>query len=139
VIGVNRAAPGLDVPIAVVDLNLTNRREHFDDQLELGERPMRMRLRLTTLQELRIPFGGWLISRMWLASVSASDAMRGADPLMLTRQAQNPPPKSYDREIVDWIREGQAHEYFALPVVTTFTLRMMSDPLPGLPTRQRCR
>ena len=29
--------------------------------------------------------------------------------------------------------------YFALPVVTTFTLRMMSDPLPGLPTRQRCR
>ncbi len=138
IIGVNKA-PGVDVPLVLIDTQLTGRRDHFDDQLELSERPMRMQVRLITLQELGIPFGGWLISRWWLASVSTADALRGVDPLIPTRQAKTAPATTYDREVVDFIRKGHEAGYYALPIVTTFTLRMMSDPRPGLATAQRCR
>jgi hypothetical protein len=138
IINRNRA-PGVDVPLAVADIRITNRRRHFDDQLGGDDRPMRAGVRLTTLFELRIPFGGWLISRWWLASVSAADAIHGVDALMPTRESQNPPSSSYDADMTRWVREGQDRGYFTLPIVTTFTLRMMSDPLPSLPTLQRCK
>jgi hypothetical protein len=116
-------------PHVRIDYVLENRVTPFDTPLEPGEDPMRVRIRLTYYYELRIPFANYFISQAWLAQNFAGRSTRVQDPSV--------PGRTYDVERVGFNPHGMLvannadRGLFTLPVVTSWTLRMMSDPLPG--------
>jgi hypothetical protein len=104
----------------------------FDEQLGPNEQPTKVHIRLAYFFEYQIPFANWIISKVWLASQSGRTWATGADPITpvrrtagLVRRTEEPSP--------DWQLAEQAidADYFTVPLVSTWSMRMMSDPLPG--------
>lgn len=145
VLGQNRppglaAVSGSPVPLVQVDYRVSDYRRTFDEQLEVDARPMKVHVRLAYFYEYRIPFAGWLISRVWLASQTGRPWTTGADPVMpVQRQAE--PVTRVAEPSPDWVVVDRAirQNYFTVPIVATWSMRMMSDPLPGRALQGQCR
>lgn len=131
---------GAGLPMVLVNYWVSDARSPFDEQLEQDQQPMKVHVRLAYFYEYRIPFAGWILSRVWLASQTGTPWAQGADPVLpvqrkaeTIRRATDPSP---DRAVVE---RAIAQNYFTVPVVSTWSLRMMSDPLPGRALQGQCR
>ncbi|MCP3057898.1 pilus assembly protein [Myxococcus sp. K38C18041901] len=130
------------IPLVQVDYRLSDYRPNasFDLQLTPDQRPTQVHVRLAYFYEFRVPFAGWVISRVWLASQTGRAWTRGADPLMPVRRRPGEVTTARERS-PDWAiaRMGIDQGYFTVPLVSSWTLRMMSDPLPDVPLEGQCR
>lgn len=132
--------PGASTPLTVVDWRLTDRRPEFDEPLDPGERPMKVHVRLAYFYEYRVPFANWIISRFWLQTESGIQLAQGIDPIMAVHDQRSEPLTPFlDTTLTAIAQRAIANKYFTVPIVSTFSLRMMSDPLPGVPNAGRCR
>ncbi|MBL8951785.1 MAG: pilus assembly protein [Myxococcaceae bacterium] len=131
--------PGAATPLTVVDYRLTDFRPEFDTQLDPGERPMKVHVRLAYFFEYRVPFANWIMSRFWLQTENGVQLASGIDPIMAVRDQRNEPLTPFlDTSLTRIAQSAIANRYFTVPIVSTFSLRMMSDPLPGVPLQGRC-
>lgn len=132
--------PGETVPLVRVDYRVSGFRRPFDAQLEVGEAPMKVHVRLAYFYEYRIPFAGWIISRMWLASQTGRPWTTGADPVMPVQRevelVEPPAAPSPDWQVVE---RAQRQDYFTVPIVSTWSMRMMSEPLPEQELEGKCQ
>jgi hypothetical protein len=135
----NGAGP---IPLVQVDYWVSDfrRNESFDLQLEAGQRPTKVHVRLAYFYEYRIPFAGWIISRVWLASQTGRQWATGADPITPVRRWAGAVTRVVDRS-PDWVvaQQGIDQGYFTVPLVSTWSMRMMSDPLPDAELEGQCR
>jgi hypothetical protein len=124
---------GASTPLVHIDWRLTDARPEFDEQLDPGEAPMKVHVRLAYFFEYRIPFANWVLTRFWLQTQTGLQLYSGIDPIMAVHQnrAQAVQP-TVDAELVGIAQRAIVNKYFTIPIVSTFSLRMMSDPLPGL-------
>lgn len=121
----------VDIPLVWVDYRVTNFRNTFDEQLEPNETPMKVHVRLAYFWEYRIPFANWIISRVWLSSQTGSAWATGADPITPVRDSAGRVTRSTQiSPDVGIARRAIRQNYFTVPLVSTWTMRMMSDPLP---------
>lgn len=129
------------IPLVKVDYWVSDfkRNESFDLQLEPGQRPMKVHVRLAYFYEYRIPFAGWIISRVWLASQTGRHWADGADPITPVRRWARRVTPAAERS-PDWAiaQQGIDQGYFTVPLVSTWSMRMMSDPLPDVDLEGQC-
>ncbi|NMO14186.1 pilus assembly protein [Pyxidicoccus fallax] len=130
------------IPLVQVDYRVSGfqRGDAFDLQLEPSRQPMKVHVRLAYFYEYRIPFAGWIISRVWLASQGGTRWVTGADPIMPVRKWAGPVTRLAERS-PDWLvaQQGIEQGYFTVPLVSTWSMRMMSDPLPDAELEGQCR
>jgi hypothetical protein len=113
-----------------------NEEEVFDLGAPSGVNPRAHTLEVKMIfwYPLRIPFANWVISKLVLAQWNW-DTLNGANPLIEAQRAANwrgpgliP---SLDAMVADEMkRRDQAHHY-AIPIQTTFTMRMMTPARSG--------
>jgi hypothetical protein len=132
--------PGDTVPLVQVDYRVSDFRSTFDEQLDVGDVPMKVHVRLAYFYEYRIPFAGWIISRVWLASQTGGVWTQGADPVMPVKRQVEAVERS-TQPSPDWqvVQRAIRQDYYTVPIVSTWSLRMMSDPLPGRALEGQCR
>jgi hypothetical protein len=116
----------------------------FDQQLLPAEEPMKVHVRLSYYWEYQIPFANWIITRVWLASHTGQAWATGADPITPVRRTAGAVKAANEtsNEIaldVGIVRQAIGRNYFTTPLVSTWSMRMMSDPLPGAPLTGECR
>lgn len=126
----NRVA---NIPQIQVRWRLSGDRERaFDHQLEEAQNPLKVHVRLAFFFEYRIPFANWIITRVWLASQTGQAWATGADPITpVRRTAGRVTPATEFSMDAGIVRQALGVNYFTVPVVSTWSMRMMSDPLPG--------
>lgn len=126
-----RAAAG-NVPLVVIDYWLSNARPRFDDQLDPpGEQVMKLNVRLAYFYEYRVPFANWIITRFWLATQTGAAWAGGVDPIMVTTQPRLPPVNNWlTGSLLPIAQRGIDNGYYTAPIITRWSMRMMSDPLP---------
>ena len=121
------------MPLVMVDYIVRDFQRPFDRPLGPTATPMTVSVRVSYFYETRIPFAGWIMSRFWLASHdSGFQWAKGQNPMMLTAKAKQPtavPPA--DAAFVTYVRRGIDSNYYSLPLVLSWTTRMMSDAPPG--------
>jgi hypothetical protein len=104
----------------------------FDQQLEVDEEPMKVHIRLAYFFEYRIPFANWIISRVWLASQTGQAWATGADPITPVRSTAGRVTRATESSWdVDVVQQALRSNYFTVPLVSTWSMRMMSDPING--------
>jgi hypothetical protein len=132
--------PGAGTPLTVIDWRLTDSRPEFDTQLDPGDRPMKVHLRLAYFYEYRVPFANWVLSHFWLQTENGVQLTQGIDPILAVHNVRDEPlTPSLDPTLTTIAQTAISNQYFTVPIVATFSLRMMSDPLPGRGTSGRCR
>ncbi len=71
---------------------------------------------------------------------TAFSSPRGIDPILAVHNMRDEPlTPSLDPTLTTIAQTAISNKYFTVPIVATFSLRMMSDPLPGRGTSGRCR
>ncbi|MFP2908708.1 TadE/TadG family type IV pilus assembly protein [Pyxidicoccus sp. 3LFB2] len=139
--GVTFGAAGA-IPLVQVDYWVSDYRpdRSFDVLLEPDERPMKVHIRLAYFYEYRIPFAGWIISRVWLASQTGRQWATGADPITPVRKWAGGVTPASERS-PDWAvaQRGIDQGYATVPLVSTWSMRMMSDLLPDAVLEGQCR
>jgi hypothetical protein len=134
VLNKNRTRVG--TPIVLVKYYVTNQLAvpKFDLPLT-GGTPMKVHVKLAYFYEYRIPVVNWMLAKYWLA-MQTGVAWASRDPIMLTTEANQPPVSStMDSEILSWARVAIQRGYMTTPIVSSFTMRMMSDVMPdGAPS-----
>jgi hypothetical protein len=131
---------GASTPLVHLDWRLTDARPEFDEQLDPGDVPMKVHLRLAYFYEYRIPFANWVLTRFWLQTQTGIQLYNGIDPLMpAAKNRDEPVQMTVDAELVGIARNAITSKYFTVPIVSTFSLRMMSDPLPGTGGSGHCQ
>jgi hypothetical protein len=126
-------------PLVFVDYRIENMRWPFDVQLDpSSEAPMRLRIRLAYFFEYRIPMVNWIMTRYWLA-VNTGRRWASTDPTMAMLQAKQPVAMASTDELVTNAQAAIARSYFTTPIVATWSMRMMSDPMPRERGEGRCR
>ena len=105
----------------------------FDRQLQLGEKPMRIHTRLGYFFEYRVPFANWILARFWLSMHTGARWTAAYDPTMVVSANPQQPTREtgFDDELLTISQLNIANGLYAPPVVSTWTMRMMSDPLPN--------
>lgn len=129
-------------PLVLLDYRLENRlpEGEFDRMLEGSASPMTVSVKLAYFYEYRIPFANWIMTRYWLATNSLFRWASGNDPTMPVARANLPPIRTgIDPEYLSVVRLAIQRGYFTSPVVASWTMRMMSDPLPNSRNAERCR
>jgi hypothetical protein len=130
------------IPLVQVDYRVSDFKPHqsFDVLLEADQRPMKVHIRLAYFYEYRIPFAGWIISRVWLASQTPRQWAMGADPITPVRRWAGAVTPASERS-PDWVvaQRGIDQGYFTVPLVSTWSMRMMSDPLPDAVLEGQCQ
>ncbi|HEY3448295.1 MAG TPA: TadE/TadG family type IV pilus assembly protein [Myxococcales bacterium] len=125
-------------PIVWIDTELENTGEDFDKQLEAGDdKVQRIRVRVAYFFEYRIPFANAIMVRSWLATQrSLSWSLSGRDTTMLVKKAKNPEARGgVNVQLVDQVVQNvEDHKSFTSPIVASWSMRMMSDPLPDAKT-----
>ncbi|MGC4121583.1 MAG: pilus assembly protein [Myxococcales bacterium] len=126
-----------DAPIVWIDRELENTGEDFDKQLEPGDdKVQRIRVRVAYFFEYRIPFANQIIVRSWLATQTSAIkwAQSGRDTTMLVVKANDTRVVGgVDDELVDQAKNNYlSHQSYTAPIVASWSMRMMSDPLPNL-------
>jgi hypothetical protein len=128
----NRNRTRVGTPIVLVKYYVTDqvRAPEFDQPLT-GGRPMRVHVKLVYFFEYRIPVVNWMLAKYWLA-MQTGIAWAVEDPVMPTAKANQPPVfPGVDSEILSWARVAIQRGYYTTPIVSTFSMRMMSDLMPG--------
>jgi len=127
----NHAAAGQ--PLVTVNYRVTDAlpEGQFDRQLERGELPMRVHVRVAYFYQYRIPFVNRIMARYWLAANQAFMSWSQVDPTMQMKRADGGGRGgNVESELVDrasmLIRFAN---YYTTPIVATWSMRMMSDPL----------
>ncbi|MBI5547264.1 MAG: pilus assembly protein [Deltaproteobacteria bacterium] len=138
VLSSNRTRGG--TPIVLVDYELTDRLDpgQFDKALDSGK-PMKVHVKVAYFYEYRIPFVNWVITKYWLA---IQTGMRWAqnDPTLLMLDADQPRKTgAVEAQLVAYARRGIQAGYYTAPIVSTWSMRMMSDPLPGAADSATCQ
>lgn len=114
----------------------------FDKQLTGGEKPTLLHVRLRYFFTYRIPFANWIMVRSWLATQTGFDWAQsdGSDPTMMVKKAKHPPVnKTVDQELLDQVLINmQTHGVYTAPIVSTWSMRLMSNPLPGQGDEGEC-
>jgi hypothetical protein len=133
---------GVGIPLVQVDYRVSGfvPNRPFDQQLELGQTPLKVHIRLAYFYEYRIPFANWIISRVWLSSHSGRPWTRGGDPITPVRRTPDEVREAAEPS-PDWEIAQRAVDrgYYTVPVVSTWSMRMMSDPLPGQELWGQCK
>jgi hypothetical protein len=136
---------GIGIPLVRIDYRVSGYTGRpFDQQLLPAEEPMKVHVRLAYYWEYRIPFANWIITRVWLASHTGLAWATGADPITPVRRtagtvaAANESSTEISRDVAV-VRQAIARNYFTTPLVSTWSMRMMSDPLPGADLVGECR
>ncbi len=123
-----------EAPVVWIDSKLENVDDDFDKQLAPGADVPRIRVRLAYFFQYRIPFANYVMVRSWLATQVGVDwTDSGRDATMLVKKVDKPPHRpAGDAELVDEAKRwALGHRMFIVPIVTSWSMRMMSDPLPG--------
>lgn len=107
----------------------------FDELLEPNEEPFKVHVRLAYFFEYRIPFANQLMARFWLAGERGVQ-LTGMDLAGPHRKARVAGPSANARlsagsNLIGNAEQAINDKYFTIPIISTFSLRMMSDPLPG--------
>jgi hypothetical protein len=130
-------------PIVLINYSLENIGPDidFDAQLVGRQRNQKVRVQLAYFYEYRIPFASEWMARFWLAGQTGYDwANGGRDPIMPVSEANRPAGvRSVSAELVNLAETNILSGVYAPPLVSTFAMRMMSQPLPQLRTSNRCR
>ncbi len=133
---------GGPIPRVQVDYWVSDHRpdESFDLPLGVGQRPTKVHVRLAYFYEYRIPFAGWIISRVWLASQTGRQWALGADPVTPVRRQPGAVTPARERS-ADWAvaQQGIDQGYSTVPLASTWSMRLMSDPLPDAVLEGQCR
>ncbi len=120
-------------PLVWVDYKLENfANRDFDLQLTGGEDVERIRVKLAYFFQYRIPFANWIMVRYWLATNRAFNwgQSDGSDSTMMVVKARNPGARAnVDRELVNQAFMNMYMGIYTAPIVATWEMRMMSDPL----------
>ena len=124
---------GVSIPLVKVDYRVTgNAARTFDHQLAPGDEPLKVHIRLTYFWEYRIPFANWIITRVWLASQTGEAWAVGADPITpVRRRPGTVAPTNEAFPDVAIVQDAIRQNYFTTPLVSNWSMRMMSDPLPN--------
>jgi hypothetical protein len=135
---------GVGTPLVVVDLRMENPSglSSFDVLLEPGEQPMKVYVRLIYFHELRLPFVNNVMARTWLMGQTGLAWRNGYNPLSPANNvslAHEAPLHTFlDGQLISIAQNAIARGYYTTPIITSFALRMMSDPIPGNPLVVRC-
>jgi hypothetical protein len=132
-------------PIVWIDYTL----EHsdpagdFDKQLDSGSEDVpRIRVRLAYFFQYRIPFANWVMVRFWLAQqglLTNWGQSDGSDSTLMVVKARSAGSdklashvagdvKAATDEMVNRIQVNMVSGMYTLPIVTTWSMRMFSDP-----------
>lgn len=132
---------GLNIPLVRVRYRVSGDMDQtFDQQLAPGDEPMKVHVRLTYFWEYRIPFANWIITRVWLASQTGQAWASGADPITPVRKTVGAVAAANEAALdVEVVQEAIRQNYFTTPLVSNWSMRMMSDPLPGAQPEGRCQ
>ena len=124
---------GINIPLVRVRYRMSGDPSRtFDHQLAPGDVPLKVHVRLTYFWEYRIPFANWIITRAWLASQTGQAWATGADPITPVRRTPGAvTPANEAAPDVDVVQEAIRQNYFTTPLVSSWSMRMMSDPLPN--------
>jgi hypothetical protein len=129
---------GVGTPLVMVDWQISNYGQAFDRQLEPGEQPTKLHVRLAYFYDYRIPFAGWIISRFWLATQVGQNWV--GDPILPTRRNLSiAKTGNVDAALVSVAQNAIANGYYTAPIVATWSMRMMSEPLPNSGPTGRCQ
>lgn len=118
-------------PLVWIDYTLENVRPEFDEQLEANDTGVnRLRVKMAYFFEYKIPFVNYIMVRYWLATQTWL-SWANKDQTMLVKDANQPiPKKTMDDELLNRARmNAMVLKHYTTPIVTTWTMRMMSDPL----------
>jgi hypothetical protein len=117
-------------PSLWLDYTLENANHDFDEQLEPdSDRVQRLRVKLAYFFEYRIPFVNWVMTRYWLA-VNMGLSYAVTDPTMPARRAAVVVPVSgTDPALVSQTATNMNRGKYTTPIVASWSMRMMSDPL----------
>ncbi len=134
-LGQGNDVPGVHSPRVLVQYYLENFNpsRSFDDQLDPQTPPMVVRTRLIYFFEARVPFANWILVSSWMAAsgmvtwsqvqwvdpTNPGGAPAHQDPTMQT---------NFDQELQYWEKWNFHRNFYTLPLVTTWSMRMMSDP-----------
>ncbi len=123
----------INIPLVRVRYRVSGNPDRtFDHQLAPGDEPLKVHVRLTYFWEYRIPFANWIITRVWLASQTGQAWATGADPITPVRNRPGAVAPANEAALdVDVVEEAIRLNYFTTPLVSSWSMRMMSDPLPG--------
>jgi len=124
-------------PSIWLDFNLENTDHDFDEQLDEGAtNVMRLHVKMVYFYEYRIPFANWVIARYWLATQQAYEWAK-FDPTMLMEKAEPVTPSTSAgraqlgrAELVNQAKVNIDNKFYTAPIVNSWSMRMMSDPLP---------
>ncbi|HVG63579.1 MAG TPA: TadE family protein [Hyalangium sp.] len=124
---------GISMPLIRVRYRVSgNPSRTFDHQLAPGDEPLKVHVRVSYFFEYRIPFANWIISRVWLASQTGQAWASGADPLTPVRRTPGVVAPANETALdVNIVQDAIRQNYFTTPLVSSWSMRMMSDPLPG--------
>ena len=125
--------PGVGTPMVIVQFYIDAPRAdgRFDDPLGPGEAAMTIHVRVGYFFEYRVPFANWLITRYWLAMHLFARTFDSVSPTMSSTAAGQPLPAGFDAELLEIAKLNLRRDHYATPVVATWSMRMMSDPLAG--------
>lgn len=123
---------GAGIPLVMLERKLANPRDRFDDPLAAGTPPMSLHVKLTYLYEARIPFANWIMSRFWYAGQTGVQWAE-TNPLMpVGRDAKMPAVnRTSTNQVLNFVNTGHGVNYYVLPIVASWSTRMMSDPFPS--------
>lgn len=124
---------GIDIPLVRVRYRVSGNPDRtFDHQLAPGDVPLKVHVRLSHFWEYRIPFVNAIITRVWLASQTGQAWATGADPITPVRRTPGAVTPANEAALdVEIVQEAIRLNYFTTPLVSSWSMRMMSDPLPG--------
>jgi len=133
-------------PIVWLSYKLENVDDDFDKQLESGDDKVpRIRVRLAYFFQYRIPFANWVMVRYWLAQqalLSNWGQSDQSDSTMMNVKARAATTdkvssnltsdlRAASDEMVNRVYLNMIGGMYTSPIVTTWSMRMFSDPLPA--------
>jgi hypothetical protein len=131
-------------PIVWVDYKLENVDQDFDKLLEPGSTEVpRIRVKLAYFFQYRIPFANWVMVRFWLARqglLSNWGQQDKSDSTMMNVKARAPDVDKLSShrkdsaaidELVNKVYVLALSKFYTSPIVTSWSMRMFSDPLPA--------
>ena len=104
----------------------------FDEQLESGKTPWILRVKLTYFYQLRIPFANYVMTRFWIASQTGGSWGNSANTDVINF-AKKPGrlTGTNSSELIDEVEQALKVREYVMPIVSSWSMRMMSNPMPG--------
>lgn len=110
-----------------------------DADFDQGGGPMRLEMRLVFWYPMRIPFADWVMTKMFRARFAIED-YTAANPLLLAEKNANwtKGPEDMEALIRDEYATRTGDGEYVFPIVSNYSMRMMTPAKPENFTSQRC-